>query len=183
MKAIHVDFAPRSPARLIAAMRPLHWLLAAIGLALCVGGMFALRDSAQQQGARQTELEQMQAHAAARRAPAAGIKKPEIPEAQASAVNSAVGQLNLPWSRLLTAIERATPASVAMLELEPDAHRHLVKGVAEANTAAMMLAYIKRLKQQPFVGNVILTKHEVSDQNGDGSLRFEFEAEWLEAGK
>lgn len=164
-------------------MRPVHWLLACIGVAMCVGGMAALHNLTQRQGARQAELEQNRIQAAARSAPAVSIRKSTISEAQASAVNSAIQQLNLPWGRLLTAIERATPSSVALLELQPDAKRHLVKGVAEAKAADTMLAYIKRLKQQPYMGNVILTKHEVSGQDTNRPLRFEFEAEWLEAGQ
>jgi Tfp pilus assembly protein PilN len=183
MKAIHVDFAPRSPSRLIASMRPTHWLLVGIGFAVIVGGIAALHDLKQRQGARQAELEHFQQQVAARSAPSAVTRKSAIPETQANAVNSAIQQLNLPWSRLLTAIERATPSSVALLELEPDAKRHLVKGMAEAKTTDTMLAYIKCLKQQPFLGNVILTKHMVSDQDSNRPLRFEFEAEWLEAGQ
>lgn len=183
MRAIHVDFAPRSPGRVIASMRPVHWLLAGIGLVMCVGSMIALHDLTQRQAARQAELEQVKAQAAALTAPSADTRKPAIPEAQASTVNSAIQQLNLPWSRLLTAIERATPSSVALLELSPDAKKHLVRGMAEAKTTGTMLAYITRLKQQPFMGNVILTKHEISDQDTNRPLRFEFEAEWLEAGQ
>jgi Tfp pilus assembly protein PilN len=184
MKAIHIDFAPHSPGQVIASMRPVHWLLAGIGFALCVGGMVALHDLTQRQAARQAELEQIQAQqVAARSATSTDSRKPAIPEAQASAVNSAIQQLNLPWSRLLTAIERATPSSVALLELVPDAKRHLVKGMAEAKTSGTMLAYITHLKQQPFMGNVILIKHEISDQDTNRPLRFEFEAEWLEAGQ
>ncbi|MGA8146363.1 MAG: hypothetical protein WB870_02150 [Gallionellaceae bacterium] len=183
MKAIHVDFAPHSPRRVIASMRPVHWMLAVIGFALGAGGIIALRDLTQQQGTRQVTLEQIQVQADARAAAAAaaGTRKSSISEAQASAVNSAIQQLNLPWSSLLTAIERATPSTVALLELEPDAKRHLVKGVAEANTASLMFAYITRLKQQHILGNVILTKHEANDQDVNRPLRFEFEAVWLEA--
>jgi hypothetical protein len=47
----------------------------------------------------------------------------------------------------------------------------------------MMLTYIQKLKEQEFLGNVILTKHEVGEQVPNGALRFEFEAEWLEGGR
>lgn len=178
MRPMHIDFAPRSLRRVIAPMRPLHWLLAGIGFALCAGGIAALHNLTQQQDVHQAE--QIRAQAAARFASSAGTGKSAIPEVQANAVNSATQQLNLPWSQLLAAVEHATPAAVALLELSPDAKRHLVKGVAEAKTADTMLAYIKSLKQQPFLGNVILTRHEVSDQGSNHPLRFEFEAEWLE---
>lgn len=181
MKPIHVDFAPHSPRRVIASMRPIHWMLVALGLALGVGGMIAVRDLTQLQGAHQATLEQRQAQADAHAAVAP--RKLSISEAQADAVNSAIQQLNLPWSSLLTAIERATPSTVALLELEPDAKRHLVKGVAETSTTGVMFAYITSLKHQPILGNVILTKHEANDQDEHRPLRFEFDAVWLEAGQ
>jgi Tfp pilus assembly protein PilN len=183
MKAIHVDFSPHSPGRVIASMRPVHWLLAGTAIVMCAGGMFALHNLLQQQDARQAELEQVRLQTATRGTIPDDKKKPAIPEAQAIAINSSIQQLNLPWGRLLAAIERATPSSVALLELSPDAKKHLVRGKAEAKTSGTMLAYITRLKQQPFMGNAILTKHEISDQDANGPLRFEFEAEWLEAGQ
>lgn len=180
MRAMQVNFAPRSATQVIASMQPRHWLLAGIGFVLCLGGIVAMQNLTTQQAARQAELEKVLAQAAARSAPAAQTKKSSLTDAQISAVNRAIQQLNLPWSRLLTAIERATPANVALLELTPDAKRHLVKGVAEAKTINAMLAYIKRLKQQPFMGNVILTRHEISDKDANRPVRFEFEAEWRE---
>lgn len=183
MKAIQINFVPLSSRRVIASLRPAHWLLAAIGIALCVGGLLALHGLTQQRDARQAQLAQAQVQAATRSVSSVTVRKTVIPEVQASVVNSAIQQLNLPWSQLLTAIERATPAAVALLELTPDAKRHLVRGTAEAKTTDTMLAYISRLKQQPFLGNVMLTKHGVSDQDANRPLRFEFEAEWLEAGQ
>ncbi len=180
MKAIRIDFAPPSFARVIASIRPAQWLLAGIGFALCVSGMFASHHLTQRQSVRQAELEQVQLQTATRDTNSADKRKTTISEAQGSDVNSAIQQLNLPWGRLLTAIERATPSAVALLELEPNAKKHLVRGVAETKTTGAMLAYITRLKQQPFMGNVILTKHEISDHETNRPLRFEFEAEWLE---
>jgi hypothetical protein len=43
--------------------------------------------------------------------------------AQADAVNAAVMQLNLPWRALHDAVAAATPASIALLALEPDARK------------------------------------------------------------
>ena len=183
MKAIQINFEPLRPAQIIASMRSVHWLLAGIGLAMGIAGMVAVQYLTERQNARQAELEQIQSLAVARFKPSVSAKKLTLPEAQAGAVNKAIQQLNLPWGNLLTAIERATPASVALLELQPDAKRHFVKVLAETNTPRSMLAYITRLKQQPFIGNVILTRHEVNDQDSERLLRFEIVAEWTEAGQ
>jgi len=183
MKAIHVDFAPRSPQRVVASMRLHHWLLVGIGVVTGLGGIIASENLSQQQEARLAEMERVQARAAVFSVPPAESAKPALTDVQASAVNSTIRQLNLPWSRLLAAIEHATPASVAMLELEPDAKNHLLRGMAETETPEKMLAYIKRLQQEPFLAGVSLTKHEVSDQGANRPVRFEFEAGWLETVK
>ena len=182
MSPIRIDFAPRSLGRELASMGPLSLLFAGVGVALCLVGIFEWNELAQRQGARQAEMERVQAGIAARGAHVASAPIATISEAQAIVVNSAIQQLNLPWSRVLDAIERATPSSVALLELEPDAKRHLVKGVAEARNVDVMIDYIGRLKQQPFFGNAVLTRHEVNKeadgQDANPPLRFEFEAEW-----
>ena len=180
MKRHDIDFAPRTFWRAVALTRPLTWLFAMGGLALCISAFVAMRESEQQHSVRQAKLERVQAQVAANLARIPTPQKNTISEAQASALNGAIEQLNLPWSGLMDAIERATPATVALLELEPDAKRHVLKGVAEAKTSDMMIAFIKRLKQQSLFGNVILTKHEINDQDPQRPFRFEFEAEWME---
>ena len=182
MKPIPIDFAPRGIGREIASMRAPSWALAILGLALCIGAGIGLSDQAQQQGAQENALAQSQARNAARAARVSAASAARIPAEQAVGVNRAIQQLNLPWSALLDAIERATPADVALLELEPDARRHLVKGVAEARTPAVMVAYIGRLKKQGFFSKVVLTRHEASAQDASKTVRFEFEAEWSAVG-
>ena len=93
-------------------------------------------------------------------------------------INAAIARLNIPWSDVFDAIEAATPGSIALISLEPDVKKQVVKGSAEALTSDGMIAYIELLKQQPLFVNVILIKHEVSLQDPYKPLRFEFEAQW-----
>jgi hypothetical protein len=179
MRAIEINFAPPGWRRVVASMRLIHWGLSAFGLLLCISGIVLASHYAQQNELRQTEL--AKANSAVRVLPV--VKKAALTDEQMTSINSAIGQLNLPWSQLFKAIELATPSTVALLELVPDAKNHQVKGIAEAETPEMMLTYIQKLKEQEFLGNVILTKHEVSEQVPNGALRFEFEAEWLEGGR
>jgi hypothetical protein len=179
MRAVEINFAPPGWRRVVASMRLIHWVLAALGLLLCVSGTVLASHYAQQNELRQSEL--AKANAAARPPPI--VKKTALTDEQMTSINTAIGQLNLPWSQLFKAIELATPSTVALLELVPDAKNHQIKGIAEAQTPEMMLTYIQKLKEQEFLGNVILTKHEVSEQVPNSALRFEFEAEWLEGGR
>jgi len=109
------------------------------------------------------------------------VKKTAITEAQAAAVNAAIAQLNLPWREVFDAIESATPKTIALLALQPDAKRNLVKGMAEAKTSDDMIGYIELLKKQEFFTAVLLTKHEVNEQDPNKPLRFQFEAQWTGA--
>jgi Tfp pilus assembly protein PilN len=180
MKAIHIDSAPRTVQRAIARTSARTWLLAGCGAALCLGGMIAANILDARQQENQTRLEQLRTDATERAVSTDTRNAPAISGTQANAINGIVQQLNIPWDRLLGAFDLATPSTIAVLELVPDAKKHSVKGVAEAATAEAMLAYIERLKQQPALGNVVLTKHEVNAEDANKPLRFEFEANWPE---
>ena len=178
MKPISIDFAPRSARRAVLRAGPVSWLLAAAGLALLGGSSLVLRPSGAEQEARGGELAQLRAQLRERAARQAGARPALVSDAQAGAVNRAIEQLNLPWSRLLDTLEHATPRSIALIELAPDAKRRLVKGTAEAETAAAMLGYVSRLKRQPFFADVTLTRHAVDAAEAGRPVRFEFEAAW-----
>jgi Tfp pilus assembly protein PilN len=181
MKKIAIDFAPRSPWRSICRINAWTALALLLGLALCsatgVLGQHTLAtidtDSAALQGINQ-KLNERDTNKPA-------PKKIAVGDAQASAVNTAIAQLNLPWGDVFDAVEAATPKNVALLALEPDAKRDVVKGVAEAKTSDDMIAYIEQLKKQNFFQTVLLTKHEINEQDPNKPLRFQFEAQWTGA--
>jgi len=173
MKKLNIDFAPKTWQRLLYSVQPVHLLLAGIGFALCISGVIRMTELARQRQIRQ------QAMVPVKPAIPLAVKSPVISDAQAIAVNKAIAQLNLPWRDLLAAIEQATPANVALLELTPDAKKHRLHGIAETTSADLMLNYIRTLKAQAFLGEVVLLKHEVDEQQPNGPMRFEFEAEWL----
>lgn len=177
MKPIQIDFAPPSLHRAVARTRPYAWLAALAGVALCVSAMAVGYGTMQQAGEwqrRRLALREQQA----RNTPPAARTAP-VTEAQASAINNTIARLNLPWRDLFQAIEAGTPADrIALLELSPDPTRHAIKGSAEARNAEDMLAYITRLGTQPFFTSVVLTRHEINEQDPNRPLRFQFVAEW-----
>jgi Tfp pilus assembly protein PilN len=136
-----------------------------------------------QQVRRQHDLQQQQIQAALRlqqqrNAPVPLAPAALLPAPQIAAINSATEQLNLPWRDLLDAVEAATPKDIALLTLEPDGRKHILKGVAEARDSDAMLAYIEALQQQEFFSNVVLTRHDTNEQDARKPLRFQFEAQW-----
>lgn len=159
----------------------MSWAFGGIGFLLCLGAAIAAFHLSKQRDTEEAELQRLQTELAKRTAPRPAPKRMVIPDAQAAAVNSAIAQLNLPWRDVFDAVESATPASIALLALEPDAKKHLVRGLAEAKSSDGMIAYIEQLKQQAFFGAVILTRHEINEQDPNQPIRFQFEAQWTEA--
>lgn len=179
MKPIRIDFAPHSFQRTVKRTRPAAWLFGCIGLIACTGAMLTAVELAGRHDAVRADLQQLEAQLAKRTALKREPKKFVLPEVQENAVNSTIAQLNLPWRDVLDAIEAATPGNIALLAIDPDAKKHLLKGTAEAKTSDGMIAYVEQLKQQSFFVSVVLTRHETNEQDPNRPLRFQFEAQWV----
>lgn len=180
MKRLQIDFAPQSVRRGLWQTGPWTWLFCVCGAALMLVAILTanrlhagIATAGEKTRAAQTKL-------LAREASLPEPNKTDITEAQANTVNAAISQLNLPWRDILDAIEAATPAHVALLSLDPDAKKHLIRGHAEAKNSDEMIDYIWQLKRQPFLSDVVLLKHETNEQDPHKPLRFQFEAQWQE---
>ncbi|KAB8046963.1 hypothetical protein GCN74_28320, partial [Janthinobacterium sp. FT14W] len=115
---------------------------------------------------------------AAAQGPAPAPQAPIAP-AQAAAVNTAILQLNLPWRDVQDALASATPPGIALLALEPDARKRVLKITAETTGSDAMVAYIAQLKQQELFGaRVQLLRHEINALDPNKPLRFQLEAHW-----
>lgn len=180
MSRINVDFAPPTLARALHRTPVWAWCLGAIGLALCLAAALRWQRAGQEQAALRAEIAVVDAGLAARLARAVVKPVMRVSDAQVIAVNAVVAQLNLPWGTLLSAMEQAGGPAVALLELNFDPRNLFIKGVAEARNSAGMISYIERLKQQPVIDGVTLTRHEFADQDDSQPVRFEFEARWQE---
>ena len=148
------------------------------GLLLCASFGIDMVPLMQQKTALHQALRDVQARHAERSVRQPIPATPDIEPAQASAVNAAVSQLNLPWRDLLDAIEAATPSTIALLSIEPDARKRSVRGSAEAKTSDAMIAYVESLKKQGYFSAVTLSRHEINEQDPNAPLRFQFEARW-----
>ena len=182
MKPIRIDFAPPSLRRVLFHLQPALLAGAVLGLLLCLGAAIAACQLVRGQRGHAAQVRQEQERQErqaflARAVPA--LAKTLIPPAQAAAVNGAILQLNLPWRELKDAVAAATPATVALLALEPDPKKHLLKLTAEAETSDDMLAYIQELKAQEFFSGVLLTRHEINAEGANQPIRFQVEAQWV----
>jgi Tfp pilus assembly protein PilN len=178
-RRMNIDFAPRGLRRSLYLAHPAAPLLAGLGLLLCVGAGVAGWKLVEQQRLREHQLRHIQERAAAISARPAEVARVAIPEAQAAFVNGAIMQLNLPWRELQDAVAAATPRSVALVAMEPDPRKRVLKLTAETKTSDDMVAYVAELKQQELFSGVVLTRHEINEQDPNRPLRFQLEATWV----
>jgi Tfp pilus assembly protein PilN len=92
--------------------------------------------------------------------------------------NGLIHQLTLPWEELFNSFELATNKEIALLSIEPDTKKKIVKVTAEAKTTKDMLAYIKRLQKSPMLDEVVLQKHEWQTKDPERPLRFTVASVW-----
>ncbi|MGK5020582.1 hypothetical protein [Janthinobacterium lividum] len=179
MTRLDIDFAPPSWRRSLYRVPAWAWFAGALGVALSVTAAYSCSAALQRQAASEARwrLAQQRVMAATQRpAPASQVL---IAPAQAAAVNAAILQLNLPWRDLQDALASATPPAIALLALEPDARKRVLKITAETTGSDAMVAYIAQLKQQELFGErVQLLRHEINALDPHQPLRFQLEARW-----
>ncbi|SFQ19681.1 hypothetical protein [Ralstonia sp. NFACC01] len=157
---------------------------ACVAMLLCIG---IVAVESVHTGMQRTQIESrtasVRARMAARQKPITNETSLPIRADQAASVNKAISQLNLPWRQLLQDVEASTPKEIALLSIEPDAKRNVLKGTAEAPDSAGMLAYLTQLRSRGHFESVLLTRHELNEQDSMHPLRFQFEANWSEVRK
>ncbi len=179
MKKLYLDFAPQSWYRRLYLIPPLQMLILALVLLWLASLLYQQNRIQQQQQQNNAELVKLQNRLQARTEVKAPVVRIKIEAQQAKAVNQAINQLNLPWRDLLQALEQATPKEIALLALDPDAKSSTLRVQAESKTSVEMAAYLKKLRRVGLFDNVVLTRHEVNEQDPNHPLRFQFEAHWL----
>jgi Tfp pilus assembly protein PilN len=180
MKKVRIDFAPpglvRSVLRTPRGAWAMLWMVFVLAIVLAALNI--------KLGQRESEIGQLLAQSRVRtqaQAPVSVAVRPPIPEAQAAAVNAAVLQLNLPWRALHDAVQAGTPATIALLALEPDARKSQLRITAEAKTSDDMIAYVEQLKKSEWFSGVLLSRHEINEQDPNRPIRFQLDAQWRPA--
>ena len=92
--------------------------------------------------------------------------------------NDVLRQLSLPWGSLFRAVESSASREVALLGMEPDVEKRIVRISCEAKNITAMLAYIKRLEQQREFGSIYLQSHRIQEQDPEKPVRFSLVAVW-----
>ncbi|PIF09333.1 hypothetical protein [Janthinobacterium sp. 13] len=179
MTRLDIDFAPPGWRRSLHRVPVWAWMTGVLGVALAVTAACSGSAALQRQQLREGQLHRAQQRMMAAMQGPAPAPQIAIAPAQAAAVNAAILQLNLPWRDLQDALASATPPAIALLALEPDARKRVLKITAETTGSDAMVAYIAQLKQQELFGaRVQLLRHEINALDPNKPLRFQLEARW-----
>jgi hypothetical protein len=99
-------------------------------------------------------------------------------EAEGRHAREVASLLLLPWRDLFSALESASHNDVALLAIEPDHKKHLVRITAEAKNFDILIGYLKQLGNAPQLKFVRLLRYEVRGDDPQHPLRFIVEASW-----
>lgn len=169
MRALHLDYQAGPRRAKTAAM------VLAAGLALVIAALANFHHWREQAFQWQAELALAQEKVNRSRTAADPMRRRKAALERAEeikAANDVIRQLNFPWAAMFGALEAATNQDVALLGIEPDARKNLVRVTAECKTDSAMLNYIRRLQQTELLADVTLQKHEIQAQDAERPLRF-----------
>ncbi len=151
--------------------------LLACGLIAAVAANLAEMAATQALTSAQAQLAEARKPALRRQAAeqATGSKEAQLALHEAEAV---VRELRQPWDGLFAAIEDAKTDDVALLSVDPDANRGLLRIGGEARRREAMLDFVQRLEGEGVLHDVLLVEHAIQLQNRDKPVRFSISATW-----
>jgi Tfp pilus assembly protein PilN len=91
-------------------------------------------------------------------------------------------ELSTPWSALLTELEvaaRDERGRIAILALEPDRQKKIVRLRGQARTMEQVLAFVQRLAASPLLAHPMLDTHETRVEEAERPIEFQISAEWV----
>ena len=156
-----------------------------IGAAALVAGLFAravrgLELSGREPGVSQQEMlaANVRHASVARQAMATTEKDSEQVALEVKQANSIILELSLPWKELFDAFESSRHSDIAVLSIEPDAQKGLVRISGEAKSLDSLPGYIAYLQKISLFQDVALLNHQIQDQDPQRPVRFMLQANW-----
>ncbi len=92
--------------------------------------------------------------------------------------NAAILALSLPWKELFEAFEVSRTNEVAVLSIEPDVQKGLVRISAEAKKMGSMLDYVSTLQKIALFREVTILNHQIQEQDPEKPIRIVLQAAW-----
>lgn len=95
--------------------------------------------------------------------------------------NEILRRLDLPWASLFQAVESSSLKDAALLAMDPDADKHLVRISGEAKNLPAVLDYMRVLEKQQVFRSVLLQSHQLQVQDPERPVRFVLAASWKDS--
>lgn len=92
--------------------------------------------------------------------------------------NEVIMQMTLPWNELFNALEEANSNNIALLGIEPDAKRRVVRVSGEAKNSEALFAYLRALQAIKSMSGVYLKSQQVQERSPEKPIRFTLDASW-----
>ena len=174
MRRLDLDYAPRP------RTRQLGTVVLAVGVALSGAALLEYHSTRSQLAAQEERTADIRK--AGKRSATAAPKSARDQEAAAQEyrlAQLALQRLSLRWESLFAALEATRADGVALLAVEPDPAKSVVKLTAEAKTAEDMLDYVERLQAKRGLADVALASHQVKPNDPLQPMRFVVLASWM----
>jgi len=162
----------------IGRLAPVLLVAGAASLAAAAVHYRSVAEALDSRAARVSELRELTRRAL----PALDDSAAATPEAreQLRKANEVLGQINVPWGELFSAIEAAQEKEVALLSVQPDARTRSVAISGQAGDMTDVLAYMIRLERGGRLREVVLTGHEIKVNDPGQATEFTLDARWVE---
>ena len=106
---------------------------------------------------------------------------PQVRAEQTREANEVLALLSLPWQDALAQLEDVGRDDVALLNVEPDMEKGIIRLGGEAKDYEAILAYMKLLQARPGLSEVVLQTHQRESQKPGQPTHFLLTARWGKA--
>ena len=100
-------------------------------------------------------------------------------QAEVKQANEVLAQLAMPWDTLFKEMESSQRDQVALLSIEPDFEKRIIKVTGEARDFDAMLGYIRTLQKKGSLSDVYLQSHNIEQGSAEKPLHFALVASWV----
>jgi Tfp pilus assembly protein PilN len=170
LRALNLDFK----------QTPRHWSVPGLLLLLIGAVLLAYVASVERALTGQIELVEARMEVLAKRGKIMPVQPvdAQVLQQEIRQANDILQQLSLPWDALFKAVEATSEKQIALLSIQPDVGKHIVRIGGEAKDFNALLAYMTRLEQSKILNHVYLTSHELRSQDAEKPVRFSLLANW-----
>ena len=105
---------------------------------------------------------------------------PQIRAEQTKEANEVLALLSLPWQSALAQLEDVDRKDIALLGVDPDMEKGVVRLAGEAHSYEAILNYMKMLQRHSGLSEVLLQTHQVEVQKPGQPTHFLISARWKE---